>query len=240
MKPGDAIPTASTESHTDIETPPEPDIEQQQKFEAKEVDQNEAGWLVPPETDIEETSASQSEPEPVKNTVPISQAESDPIAEPEPEPRTIAESEPADDPAPELVPAPAPETIFDAEPIQANRADRATPIEQASPGGSTKASVKATPSDHSDEFEISIGSWVMFSDTDSEQLCKLAARIDSIDRLLFVNERGVKQRELNHATIKALLDAGLCEVVPGGPRFQQTVSEMVRNFRSVDIDEDGV
>jgi hypothetical protein len=63
-------------------------------------------------------------------------------------------------------------------------------------------------------------------------MCKLAARIDSLDKWMFVNNRGVKQRELNTEELSALQDSGQCELVTNESRFEQTVASVVKDFRS--------
>jgi hypothetical protein len=83
-----------------------------------------------------------------------------------------------------------------------------------------------------DSTALVIGSWVSFTDGDEPQTCKLAARIDSLDKWMFVNNRGVKQRELNSEELAALKEAGQCELVTSESRFEQTVATVVKDFRS--------
>jgi hypothetical protein len=82
-----------------------------------------------------------------------------------------------------------------------------------------------------------IGSWVNFTDGDEAQMCKLAARIDSLDKWMFVNNRGVKQRELNSEELTALQESGQCELVTSESRFEQTVASVVKDFRSPEGEE---
>ncbi|MCZ6830795.1 MAG: DUF1631 family protein [Gammaproteobacteria bacterium] len=97
---------------------------------------------------------------------------------------------------------------------------------------------RAKAAGESEPSNLVIGSWVKFSDGDEPQLCKLAARIDGLDKWLFVNNRGVKQRELNSAELSALQESGHCELVTSESRFEQTVANMVRDFRNHHGEED--
>ncbi len=181
-----------------------------------------------PESEVDDPAAL-TEPEPRPAQAPELIAAPEPELEPlaEPELETLAEPELEPLAEPELEPLAEPEL----EPL-------AEPEPLAKPETSIAAVTDTAMAAATDNVEIVIGSWVRFSDTQSEQLCKLAARIDSIDRLIFVNERGIKQRELNHATVKALLDAGLCEVLEGGAHFQETISQMVHGFHKIDVEEE--
>jgi len=84
----------------------------------------------------------------------------------------------------------------------------------------------------SEQPSLMIGCWVEFTDAEEPQQCKLAARIDGLDKWLFVNNRGVKQREMNSEELFALQESGQCELVTSESGFEQTVANMVRDFRN--------
>jgi len=81
--------------------------------------------------------------------------------------------------------------------------------------------------------EMTIGSWVAFSNNGQRRLCKLAARISDKDWYLFVNRKGKRDCELNSASLKALVAAGELELVTDVTHFEETVDTIVQDFRKL-------
>ena len=90
---------------------------------------------------------------------------------------------------------------------------------------------RAEASANSDSADLAIGSWLKFSDGDEPLLCKLAVRIDGLDKWLFVNERGVRQRELSSSELDSLRESGHCELVSSESVFEKSVLRLMRDFR---------
>ncbi|MCX2979501.1 DUF1631 family protein [Halieaceae bacterium IMCC14734] len=84
--------------------------------------------------------------------------------------------------------------------------------------------------------DLPIGSWIKFHDTDGKP-AKLAVRVESLDKFIFVDGRGVKKREFKAVQLQLLLDSGRAEILSTTPNFADTVSTIVKDFRSTDSEE---
>ncbi|AYG43527.1 DUF1631 domain-containing protein [Pseudomonas sp. Leaf58] len=78
---------------------------------------------------------------------------------------------------------------------------------------------------------LRIGTWVEVLDEDQPLRCKLVARIDSSDRLVFANRTGMKVREWNAASLAQALHRGEVRVLDDGLLFERALQAVVEGLR---------
>lgn len=80
--------------------------------------------------------------------------------------------------------------------------------------------------------KLPIGIWLEFHGASSQPVrCTLAARIDSIDKLFFVNHAGVKVVELTHMQLARELKAGTVRIVSEGALTERALEWVVSYLR---------
>lgn len=78
---------------------------------------------------------------------------------------------------------------------------------------------------------LRIGTWVEVLDEDEPLRCKLVARIDSSDRLVFANRTGMKVREWNGASLAQALHRGEARVLDDGLLFERALDAVLQALR---------
>jgi len=78
---------------------------------------------------------------------------------------------------------------------------------------------------------LRIGTWVEVLDEDEPLRCKLVARIDSSDRLVFANRTGMKVREWNGASLAQALHRGDVRVLDDGLLFERALEAVLDGLR---------
>lgn len=79
---------------------------------------------------------------------------------------------------------------------------------------------------------LNIGAWLRLPSTDATlEECKLAVRIASADKMIFVNRTGIKIGEYNSEELTQLLVAGQAEIQDQGVEFEDTLAEVVSRLR---------
>ena len=78
---------------------------------------------------------------------------------------------------------------------------------------------------------LRIGTWVEVLDEDEPLRCKLVARIDSSDRLVFANRTGMKVREWNGASLALALHRGDVRVLDDGLLFERALEAVLDSLR---------
>lgn len=78
---------------------------------------------------------------------------------------------------------------------------------------------------------LRIGTWVEVLDEDEPLRCKLVARIDSSDRLVFANRTGMKVREWNGASLALALHRGDVRVLDDGLLFERALEAVLDGLR---------
>nr|WP_314483151.1 DUF1631 domain-containing protein [uncultured Pseudomonas sp.] len=81
---------------------------------------------------------------------------------------------------------------------------------------------------------LRMGTWVEVIDACGAQRCKLVARLDSCDKLVFANRSGMKVREWSGATLTEALDNGTVRVLDDGPLFERALEAVIE-----ELQEDG-
>ncbi|WP_447742832.1 DUF1631 domain-containing protein [Pseudomonas laurentiana] len=76
-----------------------------------------------------------------------------------------------------------------------------------------------------------IGTWVEVFDEDEPLRCKLVARIDSSDRLVFANRTGMKVREWNGASLAQALHRGEVRALDDGLLFERALEVVLDGLR---------
>jgi hypothetical protein len=122
--------------------------------------------------------------------------------------------------------------IPEPEPQAANKEPADAPAEAA-----PAPTAKAPEEEVAVSTDLPIGTWVKFHDTDGKP-AKLAVRVESLDKFIFVDGRGVKKREFKTVQLQMMLDNGRAEVLGTSSNFADTVSNIVKGFRSSDSQED--
>lgn len=77
-----------------------------------------------------------------------------------------------------------------------------------------------------------IGTWVEVFDEDEPLRCKLVARINSSDRLVFANRTGMKVREWNGASLAQALHRGEVRALDDGLLFERALEVVLESLRS--------
>jgi hypothetical protein len=80
--------------------------------------------------------------------------------------------------------------------------------------------------------KLPIGSWLSFQMEDTEDLCcTLTARLQSIDKLVFVNSKGVKVLEKTREGLARELQQGSVRIVSEWPLFERGMESVVARLR---------
>lgn len=80
---------------------------------------------------------------------------------------------------------------------------------------------------------LRIGTWVEVFDEDQPLRCKLVARIDSSDRLVFANRTGMKVREWSSTSLAQALQRGEVRVLDDGLLFERALEAVLDGLRKV-------
>ncbi len=80
---------------------------------------------------------------------------------------------------------------------------------------------------------LSVGVWVEFVGDDEESAvrCKLAAKINAIDKYIFVNRAGVKVVEKTRMGLAQELKDGTVKFISDGPLFSRALESVIGNLR---------
>lgn len=78
---------------------------------------------------------------------------------------------------------------------------------------------------------LRIGTWVEMLDDDEPLRCKLVARIDSSDRLVFANRTGMKVREWNTVSLAQALRRGAARLLDDGLLFERALETVLQGLR---------
>ncbi|MGE7990234.1 DUF1631 domain-containing protein [Pseudomonas sp. NPDC089554] len=78
---------------------------------------------------------------------------------------------------------------------------------------------------------LRVGTWIEVSDEDEPLRCKLVARIDSRDRLVFANRTGMKVREWNSHGLAHALRRGEARVLDDGLLFERALESVLEDLR---------
>ncbi|KAB5617905.1 DUF1631 domain-containing protein [Pseudomonas putida] len=78
---------------------------------------------------------------------------------------------------------------------------------------------------------LRLGTWIELSDDDEPLRCKLVARIDSSDRLVFANRTGMKVREWNSIGLALALHRGEARVLDDGLLFERALDAVLDSLR---------
>jgi hypothetical protein len=80
--------------------------------------------------------------------------------------------------------------------------------------------------------QLHVGAWLRLPNAgQAAQECKLAVRIASADKMIFVNRTGIKIGEYNSAELAQLLAAGQGEILDQGVEFEDTLAQVVNRLR---------
>ena len=80
---------------------------------------------------------------------------------------------------------------------------------------------------------LRIGTWVEVFDEDQPLRCKLVARIDSSDRLVFANRTGMKVREWSSTSLAQALQRSEVRVLDDGLLFERALEAVLDGLRKV-------
>lgn len=97
----------------------------------------------------------------------------------------------------------------------------------------TKSENQARLAEVSDAVQkLQIGAWLKLPAVDGTlEECKLAVRVASADKLIFVSRTGVKMGEYTGEQLTALLVAGEAEIADTGVEFEDTLAQVVSKLR---------
>lgn len=101
-------------------------------------------------------------------------------------------------------------------------------------GRTTGEQVPLPPEDeHLKEVDrLPVGVWVEFQGTDEQSIrCTLAARIDTIDKLVFVNRQGVKVVEKSRMGLARELKEGSVKIISDHPLFDRALESVIGILR---------
>lgn len=82
---------------------------------------------------------------------------------------------------------------------------------------------------------LRIGTWVEMLDDDEPLRCKLVARIDSSDRLVFANRTGMKVREWNTVSLAQALRRGAARLLDDGLLFERALETVLQGLRQQQV-----
>lgn len=85
---------------------------------------------------------------------------------------------------------------------------------------------------------LSVGMWVEFAGDDEQNIrCKLAAKINAIDKFIFVNRQGVKVVEKTRMGLaKELRDASV-RIISDGALFSRALESVIGNLRETQLEQ---
>ncbi|MFB4394858.1 MULTISPECIES: DUF1631 domain-containing protein [unclassified Pseudomonas] len=78
---------------------------------------------------------------------------------------------------------------------------------------------------------LRVGTWIEVADEDDPLRCKLVARIDSSDRLVFANRTGMKVREWSSHGLAQALRRGEARVLDDGSLFERALEAVLEGLR---------
>jgi hypothetical protein len=79
---------------------------------------------------------------------------------------------------------------------------------------------------------LAVGMWVEFSDGEDQSVrCKLAAKINAIDKFIFVNRQGVKVVEKTRMGLAKELRDGSVRIISDGALFSRALESVIGNLR---------
>ena len=79
---------------------------------------------------------------------------------------------------------------------------------------------------------LHVGTWVEFVGEDDTQIrCKLAARINAIDKYIFVNRQGIKVVEKTRRGLAQELRDGTVKPISDGLLFSRALETVIGNLR---------
>lgn len=130
--------------------------------------------------------------------------------------------------------------------FEESTADKSIKTEESNvaPGGSQPKTATADklPSDDEHLLEVSkypIGIWLEFQvEQDKAIRCTLAAKIDSIEKYVFVNAQGVKVIEKSLAGLARELKAGTVKVISKGPVIDRAMESVIRKLKDANLASD--
>ncbi|UTL80480.1 DUF1631 domain-containing protein [Pseudomonas putida] len=82
---------------------------------------------------------------------------------------------------------------------------------------------------------LRIGTWIEVLDDDEPLRCKLVARIDSSDRLVFANRTGMKVREWNMLGLAQALRLGEVRLLDDGLLFERALETVLETLRQQQV-----
>jgi hypothetical protein len=86
--------------------------------------------------------------------------------------------------------------------------------------------------------DLTVGTWVEFVGEDEKNTrCKLAAKINAIDKFIFVNRQGVKILEKTTAELAAGLEAEALRIISDGLLFSRALESVVSSLRESQIEQ---
>ncbi len=77
---------------------------------------------------------------------------------------------------------------------------------------------------------LQVGTWVEVMDDDEALRCKLVARVDSNDRLVFSNRTGMKVREWNRMGLAMALRRGEVRLLDNGLLFERALEAVLEQL----------
>ncbi|XOV88369.1 MAG: DUF1631 domain-containing protein [Pseudomonadota bacterium] len=113
---------------------------------------------------------------------------------------------------------------------------RSTPVEFSSPATEQDEDDGGELSDNAPEVrqvdQLHVGIWVEFIGEDDVSVrCKLAARINAIDKYIFVNRQGVKVVEKTRMGLARELRDGTVRIISDGLLFSRALESVIGNLR---------
>lgn len=136
----------------------------------------------------------------------------------------------------EAEPAPAVETIEESEGLNLDRDQSAANAKEkvhAKAAKTEETELSADDPNLKQVDQISVGVWVEFAgdDEDTAIRCKLAAKINAIDKYIFVNRQGVKVVEKTRMGLARELKDGTVRFISDGPLFSRALESVIGNLR---------
>ncbi|MEN5238421.1 MULTISPECIES: DUF1631 domain-containing protein [Pseudomonas] len=111
------------------------------------------------------------------------------------------------------------------------QADIVLAIAEQTPGGPCLDGDEQAPAQRLVEH-LRIGAWIEVLDDEEPLRCKLVARIDGSDRLVFANRTGMKVREWSHAGLAQALCLGQVRTLDDGQLFERALEAVLARLRA--------
>ncbi len=86
---------------------------------------------------------------------------------------------------------------------------------------------------------LQVGSWIELRDPDRNTRCKLAARIPTVGKLIFVNRSGVKVAEFTRPGLAVALRRGDVKLLDDAALFDRALEAVISNLRKLKDAADG-